>query len=64
MMGFLMLTVSLTLAMLLAGVIMTVAMFALMSNAKAMTWLTKFYMKQIEKSVKNIEEYYESVLES
>lgn len=56
MMEFVMLTVSLTVAMLLAGVIMTVAVFALMCNAKFMTWLMKYYMNALEKSMKNFDD--------
>ena len=64
MMDFLMLTVSFTLAMVLAGVISTVAMFALMSNAKAMNWIMNYYVKQLEKSTQNFEETLKHVYES
>lgn len=51
-MNVLVLIVCLTVAILLAGIISTVAIFALMSNEKFVKWLMGFYMKQIEKSVK------------
>lgn len=60
MMNLLVLTVSFTLAILLAGVISTVALFALMGNGKFVKWLMGFYMKQIEKSMK----YFEVIDES
>lgn len=56
MMNFMMLTVSFTVAMVLASVLMTVVVFALMCNAKVMTWLMKVYMKALEKSMNNFEE--------
>lgn len=55
MMNFLVLTLSLTVAMVLASVILTAAMFMLASNAKVMTWLMNYYMKMLEKSMKNFE---------
>ena len=58
MMNFMVLTVSFTVAMLLAGVIMTVAVFALMCNGKAMMWLMKVYMKALEKSMKNLDDVF------
>lgn len=52
MMGFVLLTLSFTVAILLAGVISTVVLFKLMGNEKFLKWLMEFYMKQIERSVK------------
>lgn len=52
MMGFVLLTLSFTVAILLAGVISTVVLFKLMGNEKILKWLMEFYMKQIERSVK------------
>lgn len=52
MMGFVLLTLSFTVATLLTGVISTVVLFKLMGNEKFLKWLMKFYMKQIEQSVK------------
>lgn len=56
MMNFMVLTVSFTVAMVVASVVMTVAGFALMCNGKAMTWVMKIYMNALEKSMKNFEE--------
>lgn len=61
MMNFMVLTVSFTVAMLLASTIMTVAMFALMCNGKVMTYLMKVYMKAMEKSMKNFEDTFEDL---
>ena len=55
MMGFIMLTLSLTLAILLAGVISTVVLIKLMGNAKFVKWLMGYYMKQIDHTVKVFE---------
>ena len=54
---FIMLTVSITVAILLAGVISTVIMFKLMGNEKVVKWLMNYYMKQFENSFKAIENY-------
>ena len=56
MMNFVLLTVSFTVAILLAGGIATVIMFKLMSNAKVMKKLTKYYMDTIEKVVEDLED--------
>ena len=61
---FLMMTMSFVVAMLVTGVIGTVAAFALMSNTKVMNWLTKYYMNQIEKTVDNFNGYFDDVHES
>ena len=61
MMNFVVLTLSFTVAMLLASVIATVGLFALMGNGKIMAWLTKKYMKILEKSVKNFEDSFEDL---
>lgn len=58
MMNFVLLTVSLTVAILLASVISTVIIFKLMGNAKFAKWLMKYYIDVIEKSVENLEEDY------
>lgn len=49
MMVFIMLTLSFTVAMLLAAGISTIAMFAIMQSPKAMTWLSNYYIKQMNK---------------
>ena len=46
------LTVSFTIAMLLAGVIATFAIFWLASQPKFMKWFLNYYMKSIEKQSK------------
>ena len=51
MMGFVWLTLSFTVAILLAGVISTVVLFKLMGNKKFVKWLMGFYMKQIENMI-------------
>lgn len=61
MMDFMVLTVSFTVAMVLASALMTVALFALMCNAKVMTWLMKVYMKALEKSMKNFDDVYKDL---
>lgn len=61
MMNFIMMTVSFTVAILLAGVLSTVIMFKLMGNAKFVKWLTNYYMKVIEKSVEDLEDYYKGI---
>lgn len=61
MMNFVVLTLSFTVAMLLASVIATVGLFALMGNGKFMTWFVKWYMKVLEKSVKNFEDSFEDL---
>lgn len=61
MMEFVVLTLSFTVAMVLASVLMTVALFALMCNAKVMTWLMKVYMNAIEKSMKNFDDEFKDL---
>lgn len=61
MMNFVLLTVSFIIALVLAGVIWTVGVFVLMSNAKFMQWVTKHYMKMLEKSVENFEKTLEDL---
>lgn len=61
MMDFIMMTVSFTVAILLAGVLSTVIMFKLMGNAKFVKWLMNYYMKVIEKSVEDLEDYYKGI---
>jgi hypothetical protein len=48
---FIMMTLSFTVAILLAGVISTVVIFAAMGNAKFIKWLTNYYMKQMMKTI-------------
>ena len=62
MMNFIMLTVSFTVAILLAGVISTVVMFKLMGNAKFVKWFMNYYMSIIEKSVEGLEEEFSKEL--
>ena len=62
MMNFIMLTVSFTVAILLAGVISTVVMFKLMGNAKFVKWFMNYYMSIIEKSVENLEDEFSKEL--
>lgn len=61
MMMFILLTVSFTVAILLAGAISTVIMFKLMGNAKFIKWFMNYYMKVIEKSVEDLEDYYKEL---
>ena len=56
MMGFMMLTLSFTIVILLAGVISTVVLIKLMGNKKFVKWLMGFYMKQIENMCNNFDE--------
>ena len=49
MMVFIMLTLSFTVAILLATVVSTIAMFAIMQSPKAMKWLSNYYIKQMNK---------------
>lgn len=51
--GFLLLTLSFTVAILLAGVIATVVLIKLMGNKKFIKWLMGFYMGMIETSLDN-----------
>ena len=53
---FIIMTLSFTVAILLAGVISTVVIFAAMSNAKFLKWLTNYYMKQMMKTIDNFGE--------
>lgn len=55
MMGFVLLTLSFTLAILLSSVIMTVVLFKLTNNAKFVKWFMGYYMKQIDRTVKVFE---------
>ena len=61
MINFLVMTMSFTLAMVLASVIVTVAMFALMCNGKFIAWTTKVYMKAMEKSMSKLEKVFEDL---
>lgn len=62
MMNFIVMTLSFTVAMVLAGVIMTVAMFALMLNGKAVAWFMKVYLKAVEKSMNKLDKLFEEDL--
>ena len=53
MMTFIILTLSFTVAILLAGVISTIAIFAIMQNQKALNWFVNFYIKQMNKTAEN-----------
>lgn len=55
-MEFIMTTISFMVAFILASVLLTVAVFALMTNAKVMRWLANYYMKVMEKTFKNFED--------
>lgn len=61
MMNFIMLTVSFTAAILLAGAVSTVVMFKLMTNAKFVKWFMNYYMNIIEKTVEDLDDYYKEV---
>lgn len=54
-MGFVLLTLSFTVAILLSGVISTVVLIKLMGNKKFVKWLMGFYMKQIENMVEDFD---------
>lgn len=49
--GFVLLTLSFTVAILLASGISTVVIFKLMGNKKFVKWFMGFYMKMIENSL-------------
>lgn len=49
------LTIAFTAAMLLASVIGTIAIVAIINSPKAMQWLFKYYVKQIEKACDNLD---------
>lgn len=53
---FIIMTLSFTVAILLAGVISTVVLFAAMGNAKFIKWLTNYYMKQMMKTIDSFDE--------
>ena len=55
-MEFIMTTISFMVAFVLASVLLTVAVFALMTNVRVMRWLTNYYMKVMEKTFKNFED--------
>jgi hypothetical protein len=57
---FIITTLSLTVAIILASIILTVASFAAMGNAKFMKWLTNYYMKQMMRTLDNFEKLEES----
>lgn len=48
MMNFIILTLSITVAMVLSFTILTAGFFVLMGNRKFSRWLTRYYMKQID----------------
>ena len=53
MMEFIIMTLSFTVAILLAGVIATVAMFAMMLSPKATKWFSKVMTKYMENIIDN-----------
>ena len=53
---FIIMTLSFTVEILLAGVISTVVLFAAMGNAKFIKWLTNYYMKQMMKTIDSFDE--------
>ena len=55
MMAFIILTLSFTVAILLAGVISTIVLCAIMQNQKAMNWIANWYIKQMSKTCKTLE---------
>lgn len=59
--GFVLLTLSFTVAILLASVISTVVMFKLMGNAKFVGWLMGKYMKTIEASLEQFADDFKEV---
>lgn len=59
--GFVLLTLSFTVAILLAGVISTVIVFELMGNAKFVKWLMGKYMKTIEASLEEFVDDFKEV---
>lgn len=48
MMNFIILTLSITVAMVLSFTILTAGFFVLMGNRKVNRWLTRYYTKQID----------------
>ena len=56
MMNFLTMTLSVTVGMTLGVFVSMVLMLALMTNHKVMSWLLKYYMKAIEKSVNDFDD--------
>ena len=58
-MGFVLLTISFTVAILLASVIATVISFKLLGNDRFMKWFAGYYMKMAKKYMKTFEEEFE-----
>ena len=56
MMGFVLLTLAFTLAILLAGIISTIILIKLMGNQKFINWLMNHYMVMIEKSFNSFDD--------
>lgn len=59
MMDFIIMTLSLTVAILLAGIISTVVIFTLMGNVKFAKWITSYYLKMMTKYTENLTEEFE-----
>lgn len=57
---FIIMTLSFTVAILLAGIISTVVIFAAMGNAKFIKWLTNYYMKQMMNTLDSFDKLEES----
>ncbi len=64
MMNLIIMTISFTVAILLAGVIATAALLALMGNTKVIKWFTNYYMKQLEKLINNCEKDYDKEVDA
>lgn len=62
MMEFVLMTISMTVAILLAGVISAIVLLAIMQNPKVIKWVTCYYMKQINKTVNAMEDVFEKEL--
>lgn len=55
MMTFIILTLSFTAAILLAGVVSMIAIFAIMQSPKALNWIGNCYVKQVCKTVESFD---------
>lgn len=64
MMNFIIMTLSFTLAILLAGVISTVMIFKLIGNAKFAKWMVMYYSKMMTKYMERITEEFEKELDA
>ena len=57
-------TLSFTAAILLAGIISTVMFFKLMGNVKFVKWITEYYMKMMTKYLEQITDEFEKGLDA